>query len=550
MIPPPTDPPHPAGTILDFDTRGGRLEVTLGARRVDAGPVDPALETTLISGLEAVLGSRAVVGGQHRLALDEAGTRRLGVRHRAEGLELSLLDVHDRPVVPPQPLALAGFARAVQAFVGRSAPNHDRGADLRALVGWAEALDGDEEPPPAAPPPARLDAARPARIIPAARLPVGTLYHLAYRRAWRHEAPGLVEMAADPERVAVFDARGLQILDRVNGAVRFDHPGLRWLDGPTPMRGAVDAQERPIRLDARGAIRWRGAPPEGEAPLQALHPGEPAILAVTAGREVYGLDPADGRARWRYTTHYGEVLGATVRGGLAWLTAEDGFVHGLDLEDGQRRFAVNPAGGLDGRPRLTPGGLLVGLDAPDGSGSRLACLDPLTGRTRWSTALPGHLSRPPVAADDAVLTVLEHGPGPMLAVLDGAQGTIRWHRRLDGPDVPVVRPLGELLVVKHVDGSAAALDRSDGALRWWLASDDPELTLRVNPPPVPCRGLLLVPGTTIRAVDPADGRVVHRVDCDELVPERLHVWPDGDLAIAEHDAVARYLLGGHLALVG
>lgn len=541
-----TDAP-PRGSLpgpLDFDTRSGRLQLTLGATRVDAGPVAPALDATLIAGLEEVLGAPAITGRQHRLALDRDGTRRLGVTRSPSGLELSLLDVHDRPVLPPLPLPLAGFAHAVQAFVGRGVA-HPRMAEVHALVDWAEALDGRRGEVVSAPR-ARLSSAVETTPTPVPRLPVADLYHLAYRRAWRHDAPGLAELAADDHLVAVFDADGLRLLERHSGALRHRHDALRPLDGPEPMRWTVDADERLVALDRAGAVLWRAEPPDDPAPLQGAHPGEDCVLAITAGREAAGLDPLSGRTRWRYATHYGEIFGAAVRGRLGWLTAEDGLVHGLDLETGKRRFVVNP-GDLDGQPHLTPAGLLVGLDGP--SGSRLSCLDPLDGRTRWSAGLPGHLSRRPLHTVHGIVAIVEHGSDPVVAMLASDTGALRWMRPLDGPDLPVARVLDGLLCLKHIDGSAVALDPADGQMCWLLVGDDPELTLRSNPAPLASRGLLLIPGTTIRAVDPTDGRVVHRIDCDELVPDRLHVWPDGDLVIAEHDAVARYLLGGHIALV-
>jgi hypothetical protein len=60
---------------------------------------------------------------------------------------------------------------------------------------------------------------------------------------------------------------------------------------------------------------------------------------------------------------------------------------------------------------------------------------------------------------------------------------------------------------------------------------------------------LLVPGAAIRVLDPRSGRLIQVLDCGELTPDWLHVWPDGNLAIAEDEAVVRYTLGGHLALV-
>jgi len=107
----------------------------------------------------------------------------------------------------------------------------------------------------------------------------------------------------------------------------------------------------------------------------------------------------------------------------------------------------------------------------------------------------------------------------------------------------------DLLLCKTPDGGLLAVDPISGRIRWSLEGEDDDEGLVHNPLPVACRGLLLLPGSTIRALDPRTGRVIRRLDCGELVPAWLHAWPGGDLVIAEDEAVAHYTLGGHLAVV-
>lgn len=553
------DPTSPRdSTPFALDRHAGRLRVFLDGAPHDGGPLDPRLPETLVAGLEAVLQTRAWPAGIHRLRLDRGGQRRLGVRYRDGGVEITLLDQGDRRLGPAARSTLTTFARAVERFVVDEAsalldgvspsPSDASASTAGELVRWAEALDrGDRR---AADDGDRPDW-RPRRPRPRREavdaLPVAGLQHLAYRRAWRREAPGLCGVAAVGDVLVVFDDVGMWVLDRATGAVRWHHPALRPVDGPAPTRYALDADGAPVALTPHGEQRWTGEAP-ADVPIRRIEPTPRRALAIAAG-QLIALDATDGRPCWRYAIHYGEIVGLATAGEMVWLTGEDGFLHGLRVETGEERFAIALDGEPEGTPHLTEHGLVVGINREPERSARIACVDPADGSRRWMTEIDGSLIEPPFCASDRIAAMVDDGMQVRIALLAAETGAIEWQRALDGGPGSRAQIIGDTVYVKAIDGAVDALDPLDGALRWRVEGDDPDLSLRRNAPLFACRGLLLSPGTLIRALDPADGRQVHVLDCGELVPDWLHVWPEGDLAIAEDEAVARYLLGGHLALV-
>lgn len=534
------------------------LEVRCDDVVLRIGRTDPVqLAETLVAAAETLLQTRDWPAGAHLFPLDARGTRRLALRGSAAALSAGVLDPGDHDLCPPVPLDHGAFVRAVLHLLERlsaALPADDALLALRAesrrLVGWARALAaGDRQR--AAPPPAGWEVIpaeeRPACVGP---LPVRGLQHLAYRRSWRREAPGLAGVQAEPDRLYVFDDNGMSALDAATGAICWRLAGLAPLEQGPPGY-ALTASGALARVDLKaGKVRWRAAPgPEGEPPRRLQRVGD-RLVACGSGSVVRGLDAVTGRRHWRYATHYGAVLASRSHGPMLWLTAEDGFVHGIDVNAGERRFAVRVRGEPEGAPCPTPHGLLIGTNLGPEPASELLVLDPLSGDRRWQRAFDAALVAGPVVVGGHALVAVDDGLDVSVCTVALADGAVRWRRTLAEPAyLPALSVLDDAVYVKGTDGRVTALELADGRVRWTLDADDPDEALVVNAPLVLCRGVLLVPGTRIRALDPHDGRVVHVLDCGELVPRWMHVWPDGDLAIAEDEAVARYLLGGHLALV-
>ncbi len=544
---PPSEGPLALGLRLAADRPGpGALTARLGEAVVETDPLPLArLRRRLVAGLQAVLEHHGHATLPPRFALDARGRRALRLWPSGAAWALTIIDRAGHAVQPAVTASLGQMAGAVAAWIARTGgtgPLHRRAVRLAA---WAAALDAGRvvfaaaplaaDAPPAPPVPSEVDP-----------LPVAALRHLAYRRAWRREAPGLCAVARAGDRLLVHDADGLRALDRRTGDARWRRPELR--PAPAPAGYALDPEGRLVAYaPATGDVRWRAPLPA--AGLHRVVEVDGRVLLVGHDHRVQARDAADGAARWRFATFHGAVTACVGAGSRLWLTGEDGFVHGLGARDGEPRFRAPLGGEPAGPPRPTAAGLLVLRHDSGALTDSVLLLDPDTGAPRWTRALDGAAATAE-ADGDRVYVVVDEGLDGALCALDLRDGALRWRAALDTVGLrPRLTLHRDAVYVKLTDGRVRAHARADGRLRWAAPPDDHDLALTTNAPIVACRGLLLAPGTAIRALDPRDGRVVHTLDCGELVPRWMHVWPEGDVAIAEDDAVALYLLGGHLALV-
>ncbi len=539
---------------------GSRLEVRLGEHVLVVGraPLGELVEG-LAGAVEATLQTRDWPDGVVCHGLDGRAERRLQVTREESQSWLSVTDRGGHVLCPPVPVTPLELAESVCRFLER-ARRHPRWADdsdvamaaraARDLSRWARELaEGDRFSD--APPPEGWQAfAEPGAAPVTDPLPVAGLHHLAYRRGWRREAPGLQRVDADAERLLVFCDDRVEAVGREDGRTRWTLADVQPLGSSSP--GFAVAEGALVRFDpATGDVVWRAARHGVDAPLRSARLSRDRVLAGTTDGALLGLDAATGRLRWRYRTAHGAVLEVALHGPLAWITAEDGFLHGVRLADGGDRFRVQLYSEPEGPPLLTPAGLLVGAHRTPADAAQVTLHDPLSGRVRWTRPLDAPLGRPVELHGGALYAVTDDCAEAAVLRIELDTGEVAWSHVLPaGTEAPVARATDTHLFVKSADGAVTTLDPASGDVLWAVGGDDPEQWLRENAPPVATRGVLLVPGTRVRVLDPETGRVVQALDCAELIPGWLHAWPDGDIAIAEDDAVAHYLLGGHLALVG
>ena len=538
-----------------------RLDIRLGTHVVAAGQASLVeLLESLATALTAAFSARNWPDGEQTHTLPGRTDHGLRLTRREGVLAASVVDDSGHALCPPVPVTLLELARAWRRVAEKARghvtdvpeSNHLRtlGREARELCVWAAALIEGDRFGPAEPP---EGFSGPLSIAPAPApepLPVSGLHRVAYRRGWRREAPGLAAVGATETHLLVYDGGGLTALTRHDGVTTWHLVDLRPLSG-APAGYALTPTGGLVRFDpASGAQVWRARATAGGAPRR-VHVGAEVVLLESEDRHLTAVDVDDGRRLWRRVTHYGAVLGVAAQGPLAWVVAEDDFVTGLSVSDGVERFRVGLGADLAGAPQLTGHGLLQAVHDVLGDESGLVMLDPLTGQTRWRRGLGGSAHRAPVVVGDAALVVIDDGTAAQVLRIDLADGATRWSHSMSWVlDTPLLQAEGDRVFAKSSDGSVCALSIADGAPLWVVDGDDPNLELMHIAPPVVARGVLLVPGTRVRVVDPQTGRVVQALDCGELVPGWLHAWPDGDLAIAEDEAVAHYLLGGHLALVG
>ena len=152
------------------------------------------------------------------------------------------------------------------------------------------------------------------------------------------------------------------------------------------------------------------------------------------------------------------------------------------------------------------------------------------GVVRWSARRPGRVFSSPAVVGD--LTVIGSDAREVVA-LDG-RGVVRWRASVpQDMDAPVVAlPDGDLLVAS---GDLRAFSRS-GELRWTAP-----LAGHVYGPLSLAAGVILVPELrgSVAVVDPADGRLVRRVELGSFLYGGPVALPDGAFVVGLADGTVR-----------
>ncbi|HWC10678.1 MAG TPA: PQQ-binding-like beta-propeller repeat protein, partial [Acidimicrobiales bacterium] len=128
-----------------------------------------------------------------------------------------------------------------------------------------------------------------------------------------------------------------------------------------------------------------------------------------------------------------------------------------------------------GRAEGDDGVVVATWEGEHGAGAGAVAVDPATGRQRWAVPLPeGGVSGPglaTVAGDELAVVVAGDIAAHALALDSGAE---RWATPLQGAGSPEVAPVdagGGTVLVAHRLGGMALLDGADGRVRWEAASD-------------------------------------------------------------------------------
>jgi outer membrane protein assembly factor BamB len=161
---------------------------------------------------------------------------------------------------------------------------------------------------------------------------------------------------------------------------------------------------------------------------------------------------------------------------LAVVTTWEGSLAALDLADGHRAWKVALGGDSLGpaaaaAPAAPGAAPAVVASFDTGHAAGVAAYDGATGARRWLSPVPADGVSAPAVAGGSVVVVAADAAAHALSLDTGAE---RWRRPVEGAGSPEVAPLAltdGAIVVAHRQGGLAALDGSDGRVRWTAGSD-------------------------------------------------------------------------------
>ncbi len=320
-------------------------------------------------------------------------------------------------------------------------------------------------------------------------------------------------------------AKKLGPLPEINATVT---PQIAWQAGvgkaapgfaPTVSGDAVYAAAMDgtlTRFDARsGRSVWQVA--AGKR-LSAGAGADPTLVVVGTDKgDVLAFDP-DGKPQWQAVVSSEVISPPRIGEGIVVVWSGDGRVFGLDSANGKAKWVyqrANPpltvrnfAGGL-----ISRGGLLMGT-----AGGKLVALDLATGNVGWeaNVATPKGATELERIADVTSLPVIEERQvcavafQGRVACFEILRGTLNWSR-----DVSSLEGLvgdNRYLYVVDDKGNVLALDKATGASAW---KQDKLAQRRIGGPQIVGDHLGVVDGEGyLHLLDRGDGSLVGRIATD------------------------------------
>ncbi|NMO20731.1 PQQ-binding-like beta-propeller repeat protein [Pyxidicoccus fallax] len=473
----------------------------------------PPFLTVLELSRQAVELARAVELGEERFELAPAGAR--------PTLVLDLKPGKAKAGRTGTPFPLDGGTLATALFhLGESLAATFAEAD-RALVGnpyLVELADRCREglshlrgavEPPEAQGAAREKKARPGRGTSRPLKVPGRLRRLRFDKLW--EKRGLED--AEEARLLlgrhgpVYCAPQLAVaFSRKDGAQLWKRAAALGVAASADGNAVAADMTRVYGFTGRGAgARWlhdHDGIPLG--PLLLRKDG--LLLTLSEDRTVVAFAEATGREVWRLAPPRTQRSWLSTQGHRALVGTDSGYLYGLDLVDGQVRYRMRAPMPFHCPPVPWGRRFLSML----GRGSHWAVLlaDAHTGEAVW-THEPD-LLRPcvPLPVGQRVFIAGEREREGYLLCLD-AKGRRVWERPLNlGPGPYALAPLPRAVVVTSASGAAARVSAS-GTVDWRVGAAGEPLIRAL--PARTARGVTLVPGERVRAVDPRGGQVLAEV---------------------------------------
>lgn len=266
------------------------------------------------------------------------------------------------------------------------------------------------------------------------------------------------------------------------------------------------------------------------------------LLCIGDGRAALAFCAWTGREVWRRAPPRTQRLHLTVHGHRAVLTTDHAELYGVDLADGAVVYKVTSPLPFTG-PALPWGRRLVAtVGRRERSG--VIAVDAHAGAVAFSCGLEAARARALPSGDRLFVAGERKGRGVLFCF--NRAGALEWERTLHVGEAPYgLMALGRQVLVCSGTGAATLVDRQ-GSVVWHLGACGEQVAA--------CeaqrsRGLVLLPGERVRAVEPRGGAVVAELEVGlgllELKADaRLNLY-----TLHEGGRVRAHHVRSHLAVV-
>lgn len=284
----------------------------------------------------------------------------------------------------------------------------------------------------------------------------------------------------------------------------------------------------PDQLSDDPQLIWKVALPDASFEATATIVDGMVYIGSLDGN-LYALELATGKEKWRFPTELGFYAAASVRDGHLYVGDADGAFYCIDVANGQQKWSVQARAEIDGAANFHGDHVLFGSQD-----ATLYCLDAATGREVWKHTIDDQIRCSPTIIDDRAFVAgcdghlhvidLTNGEsvskvaidsqtgctpaasgdfvyfgteGGVFFCIDWRQGEIVWKYHDASRSLPFRSSAAltdEIVVVGGRDKQVHAFDPKNGAVRWKFPAK-----ARIDSSPVIVAGRAYVGG--------ADGRL-------------------------------------------
>jgi hypothetical protein len=267
-------------------------------------------------------------------------------------------------------------------------------------------------------------------------------------------------------------------------------------------------------------------------------------ITTSEDRAALAFEEMSGREVWRAAPPRTQRAHLTVQAHRALLATDSGYLFGLDLQDGQIRYRMRAALPFLGPPVPWGRKMVAAL----GRGDRFAVFaaDAHSGKIHQEHEFTLKLPSTPLPSGSRLFLAGEQD-GDGVLVCFGAQGKLAFQRKLHLGHGPYqLLEVGRSVLVVGQNG-AATMVGGDGQVEWHVGAAGESLGLPLSP--AFARGVVVLPGEKVRAVDPRGGLLLAEVDagaglCDLKVDGRLNLY-----LLDDAGTLRAFKLATHLAVV-